>query len=70
MSKEEKSIAKSFCISMGSLLLLTFLAFYMSSCTYNVTMIHTEGEAVDVLDHNHSAEASVPVDLAIPALGL
>lgn len=37
------------------------------SCTYNVSMIHTEGEATDVIDNNQDANADISPEVSIPA---
>jgi len=38
----------------------------LSGCTYSITMIHTEGQATDVVDETSSPSA----DLSIPAVTL
>ena len=43
-----------------SLLLLT-------SCTYNISMVHTEGSASDVIDDTQSAAPNISPTISIPA---
>lgn len=38
-----------------------------SSCTYTVSLVHTQGEASDVIDETSSASAKVDPTLTIPA---
>lgn len=52
------------------LLNLLSLAFIFNACTYNVSMVHTEGEATDVIDSNQSAEPDISPTLSIPASAL
>ncbi len=44
---------------------LILLSLFLTSCTYSINVVHTEGTATDVLDETqsakHSLEASVPV---------
>lgn len=40
-----------------SIIALVVLPF--SSCTYNISMIHTQGEATDVIDNNQKTEGEV-----------
>ena len=51
---------------MRSLAILA-LAFLFSSCTYTITLVHTEGTATDVVDDTSSAKADVSPNLTIPA---
>jgi len=39
----------------------------LSSCTYTISMVHTQGEASDVIDETSSASAKVDPQLNIPA---
>lgn len=50
---------------MKNLLILSVLIF--TSCTYNISLIHTEGSASDVIDNNQDASPDVKADLSIPA---
>lgn len=40
-------------------LLIMWLCFILSSCTYSINMVHTEGLASDVVDENQKADANV-----------
>ena len=42
----------------------------LSSCTLNVIMTHTEGEASDVVDSDPKNEATPHVQLSIPSIPL
>lgn len=42
----------------------------LCSCTYSITMIHTEGTASDVVDLNQKADADVDATVSIPATAL
>ena len=44
------------------------LTLCLSSCTYNISMIHTEGQATDVFDSEQSPDvsASIPVEFELP----
>ena len=54
---DQKSV---FLGTMISLLLLT-------SCTYSMTMVSTEGSAADVVDENQTPSTTVSPSLTIPA---
>jgi hypothetical protein len=38
----------------------------LSACTYSITMVHTEGEASDVVDENQSAHPNISPDISLP----
>jgi hypothetical protein len=42
------------------------LAIMISSCTLSVNMVHTEGEASDVVDETQSNEPNVSPDISVP----
>lgn len=50
---------------MKNILLIALLA--LSSCTYTISMVHTQGEASDVIDETSSASAKVDPVVNIPA---
>jgi len=39
----------------------------LSSCTYTISMVHTQGQASDVIDETSSASAKVDPVVNIPA---
>lgn len=39
----------------------------LSSCTYSITMVHTEGTATDVVDTDQRADPDVSPEITIPA---
>jgi hypothetical protein len=47
--------------------ILLFALFALSSCTYTISMVHTQGEASDVIEETSSASAKVDPQLNIPA---
>lgn len=51
--------------AMKSVLLLVLL--FMTSCTYTITLVNTEGMASDVVDETSTAKADVSPTLSIPA---
>lgn len=54
--------------SMGAILLVVsfLLCTFLQSCTYTITMVHTEGSATDVVDETQSTQADIKPDLTIP----
>ena len=50
------------------LIILVLSAFCLSSCTYSITMVHTQGEATDVVDETatNSPSTSVAPTVTIP----
>lgn len=39
----------------------------LTSCTYSITMVHTEGTATDVVDETQTPSTTVSPDITIPA---
>lgn len=39
----------------------------LSSCTYTISMVHTEGQASDVIDETATPTANVSPQVTIPA---
>lgn len=48
---------------------LSLLAL-LSSCTYSITMVHTEGTASDVVDEQQTPSTSVSPNLTVPLKSL
>lgn len=48
---------------MKKRILLPLLSFILTGCNYTISMVHTEGQAKDVIDTNHDAKAEANVDL-------
>ncbi len=44
------------------------LMILLSSCTYSINLVHTQGEASDVVDETQSAQPDISPNLDIPAL--
>lgn len=45
-------------------ILIIGLCLVLSGCTYSITMVHTEGQANDVVDETQSTRADVKSDLS------
>lgn len=50
---------------MSKIILTLLLVFLMTGCTYSITMVHTEGQATDVVDETATNTPSTSV--SIPA---
>lgn len=48
-------------------LTIPICAMIFSACTYNVSMVHTEGTASDVIDETTSNEPNVSPNISIPS---
>ena len=42
------------------------LAFILSSCTYSITMVRTEGTASDVVDEQQTQSTTVSPNVSLP----
>jgi len=49
--------------------LLTFMCLILSSCTYNISMAHTQGRATDVIDSTQSAKATPTISVPVQSTG-
>lgn len=38
----------------------------MTSCTYSINLVHTQGTASDVVDETQSAEPDIKTEISIP----
>lgn len=47
---------------------LAFAGLILSSCTFNVSMAHTEGTATDVIDDTQSTTPTVDTHVSMPAI--
>lgn len=47
------------------LLTLFFVICVMNSCTYNISMVHTQGQADDVIDTTQAADPNISPDINI-----
>lgn len=43
--------------------LMLAVAFFLCGCTYSINLIHSEGEATDMVDETQSPTANVPAGL-------
>jgi hypothetical protein len=39
----------------------------LTSCTYSITMVHTDGTATDVVDTNQTPKTDVSPEITVPA---
>ena len=49
---------------------LLSLVFTLSGCTYSINMVHTQGEATDVVDETQTPSAKVDPNINVPLSGL
>jgi len=52
---------------MKFMALMIIMAELLSSCTYSITMVETEGSASDVVDEASTPSTSVSPTLSIPS---
>jgi hypothetical protein len=50
---------------MKSYCLILFLL--MAGCTYSITMVHTQGEASDVVDEQQTPSTQISPNLSVPS---
>lgn len=50
--------------------ILVLVAILLSCCTYSITMVHTEGQASDVVDEQQAPSTSVTPTVSVPATSL
>ena len=48
--------------------LLAILPLLLSSCTYSLNVVHTQGSAADVVDEQHTPTANVSATVPIKGL--
>lgn len=58
-----KESKKGFCTRY-----LLFLGVVLSSCTYSINMVHTEGSASDVVDETQTPSTSVQASVPVSAI--
>lgn len=49
-----------------ALFAIWLFACALTSCTYSITMVHTQGSATDVVDETQSNEPDVKADIKLP----
>lgn len=63
LDSEEKSLIIKRCMTLGA------LCFALTSCTYNISMAHTEGVASDTIDDTQSNTPTTSANITgLPAL--
>jgi len=50
------------------ILLIGALKIILVGCTYSINMVHTQGQASDVVDETQSTEPDISPNITIPAL--
>lgn len=57
---------------MSKYLISLLMGLLLTACTYSITMVHTEGEATDVVDETatNTPSTSVTPTISIPASAL
>lgn len=53
-----------------ALLMAIFIALMATSCTYSITMVHTEGQASDVVDETATNSPDIKPTVSVPATAL
>lgn len=51
---------------MEILNIFIFIFLFLTSCTYSITMVHTQGQADDVVDETQSTSTDVKPNVNIP----
>ena len=59
-----------FKISYSMYMMLISCMFFCVSCTYSINMVHTQGQASDVVDENQSADPDISPDISLPVKGI
>lgn len=67
---DEKRMVDDLFLIIGTIIFLILggilTSMIITSCTYSITMVHTEGVATDVVDEAASATADIKPDIQIP----
>jgi len=53
------------CVTVFIIAFLLFMCFIMFSCTYNVSVVHSEGTATDVIDSNQTPTSNLETQLSL-----
>jgi hypothetical protein len=51
-----------------SLVSMFMLSMFLTGCTYSITMVHTEGQATDVVDETATNTPSTSVSVPVSAV--
>lgn len=52
-------------VAMVIIFFTIFMSLLMFSCTYNISLVHTEGTATDVIDTAQSPTSDLQVDIPL-----
>jgi len=55
-------------MAMNRFLLISLMA--LTSCSYSITMVHTQGQATDVVDEDQKADADISPTVSLPVKAL
>jgi hypothetical protein len=71
MKEFMKYMSLAILAGLNGFLIFCGILFVLSlfSCTYNVSMAHTSGQASDVIDDNQTPTATVSPTLDVPMVG-
>ena len=58
-NKEKKELALGIVAIVLIILTMIFLMIITQSCTYNISMVHTEGQATDIIDATQEADPNI-----------
>lgn len=64
---EEERTRKIVCIMLLCLVILLGVMILLQGCTYNVSMVHMEGMAEDIIDNDQAADGKFDPTVTIPA---
>ena len=65
--QQELLVKKRGNMDLSRTLFCFFLCMNLTSCTYSITMVHTQGQATDVVDETSTPKANVSPSFEIPA---
>lgn len=66
-------MVKALCLIGGSMImaiLTAILLLLFTSCTFSINMVHTQGEASDVVDETDDVNPDISPTLSVPLTGL
>lgn len=55
---------------MREMFLITAMSIFLVSCSYSISLVHTEGHAEDVIDDTKTNTTDVAPSLSVPVSGL
>jgi len=70
MKEKDASLFIGFSVTLVLMVLTYFFFTILSSCTYNISMVHTEGEADDVIDTTQAADPNISPNINVTPTGI